>query len=305
MAIAIFDYHTIKPFESIGLTGPFWTMHIDILCATWLAMALLFCTAILGRYFVMQPLNPIGVACEKIIHFFADLCKDSFKPFNYYYFAFITSLFLFSFSCCLVGLIPFVEEATRDLNTTLALGVTSFLYVNYQKIKTHGFLGFCKEFIEPIFVLAPIHIVGEIAKIASMSFRLFGNILGSGVIIAMMIGLVQSYKIPFLLYTCAVFIITMTIEKTGLVEKFPTLKKWISISRGLVFALPMIQLVLGVFEGIIQSFVIMMLTTTYLAIGTQHDEMEHTPENKPPPNTPPLDLHALTETQSIEKNGAA
>ena len=70
-----------------------------------------------------------------------------------------------------------------------------------KKLKCMVCLGYLKEFVEPIFVLFPIHVVGELAKIASMSFRLFGNILGGGIIYMMIFELLRGYK-GFYLVLC-------------------------------------------------------------------------------------------------------
>ena len=96
MSIALFEYHKIYPFKVLGLTGKFWTVHIDTLMYTWVAMFLLFIFALIGRYALKREISLLSLAFEKIIGFFIDLCNDSFKTFQYHYFAFVTSLFFFA-----------------------------------------------------------------------------------------------------------------------------------------------------------------------------------------------------------------
>jgi len=91
--------------------------------------------------------------------------------------------------------------------------------------------------------MLPLNIVGKIASILSISFRLFGNIFG-GVTIAA------------LYYN--------TIEGSWLGESFGLLS-------GINF---LITLFFGLFEGFLQAFVFTMLTVTYLSIALQG----HTPE---------------------------
>jgi F0F1-type ATP synthase membrane subunit a len=43
---------------------------------------------------------------------------------------------------------------------------------------------------------------------------------------------------------------------------------------GVLFLLTYVQMFVGIFEGLIQSFVLTMLTTTYLALGVSHEEHE-------------------------------
>jgi F-type H+-transporting ATPase subunit a len=271
----IFDYSIVKPFEIFGLTGSFWNVHTHIIMATWIAMGVFFALVLLMRCCMGPELGVVSVGVEKGIKFFVSLIKDSFGYFNYTYFAFVTSLFLFALMGCLVGLLPYVEEATKDINTTFALALTSFLFVQYHKIRVHGFLGFLKEFIQPLFVLAPIHVVGELSKVASMSFRFFGNILGGSVILSMAIDLVAHYKNIFFIVAASILLFKLMVKIMGLESKYPVAHSLANFFMGVLFILTWAQIVLGIFEGLIQSFVLTMLTTTYLAMGTAHEQDEH------------------------------
>jgi F-type H+-transporting ATPase subunit a len=270
----IFHYETIEPFRFFGLTGKFWHVHIDTLIATWVAMGIIFALVLLSRRFIKNETSLISVSLQQFVQFFVTLCKDSFQHFEYNYFAFVATIFLFTFMLCFVGVIPFVEEATRDLNTTVALACCSFFYIQFHKIKTHGIGGFLKEFIEPFFVMAPIHIVGELSKIASMSFRLFGNILGGAVILSMTLQLFESFSIYFLPALAIVFAGYLITKRQRVSEALPLVSKIFSFAFSLFLLLAWMQLFLGVFEGMIQAFVLTMLTTTYLGIGTFHEEHE-------------------------------
>lgn len=277
MSAGIFSYHTIKPFKIFGLTGDFWTLHLDILLATWIAMAFLLVVILVGRRVLNSELSPISMLYEKIISFFMGLCKDSFPEFNYYYFAFVTTLCFFAAFCSFVGVLPFVEEATRDINTAFALALTSFIYVNYQKIRVHGLRGYLKEFTEPFIVLAPIHIVGELSKITSMSFRLFGNILGGSIILMMIMSLLSHYKAYFLTALYVAVALKLIAHATSLATKKPIINSVLSWTMNGFFLVAWLYIFLGIFEGLIQAFVLTMLTTTYLAIGAQHNE-SHPPK---------------------------
>jgi len=104
--------------------------------------------------------------------------------------------------------VPFFRGATADLNTTLALAIFSVLAANLFGILTIGGWNFMNKFINikalaevpgklikepaiifvnPIkFFVGLIEIVGEFAKIASLSFRLFGNVFAGEVLLASM-----------------------------------------------------------------------------------------------------------------------
>lgn len=276
MSVSIFDYYQIRPLENFGLTHFFWTLNLDTLLYTWAAMALFFSLVCIGRWALKRGPNKISILFEVVIQFLMTTTKDAFGFFEFRYFAFVSSLFFFTFFCCIIGLFPFLDEATRDLNTTLAIGLSSFCYVQYQKIRAHGLLGYGKEYLQPFFLLAPINLVGELAKIASMSFRLFGNILGGGVVFMMIVNFIQGYSSYFLGLAVIYFALHTLLTHTNLLPKegaFATILNGLSI---LVFFLTWAQLFFGVFEGLIQSFVVMMLTLTYLSMGiAQHDSQPH------------------------------
>lgn len=95
----------------------------------------------------------------------------------------------------LTGMLPDMIAPTANFNVTLALAITSFLYYNYVSIRENGIVGYFKHFAGPIpsiFIIPLmflIEIISNLARILSLSMRLFGNIYGeeqvSGVISSM------------------------------------------------------------------------------------------------------------------------
>jgi F-type H+-transporting ATPase subunit a len=82
----------------------------------------------------------------------------------------------------LFGMFFFLTPPTGALSTTLALAVVSFFYFNWQGLKANGPVGYLKHFMGPVWWLAPlffvIEIIGNFARILSLSLRLFMNISG-------------------------------------------------------------------------------------------------------------------------------
>jgi F-type H+-transporting ATPase subunit a len=84
----------------------------------------------------------------------------------------------------LTGMLPDMVAPTANFNVTLALAISSFLYYNYVGIRENGLIGHIKHFGGPvpsIFImlfLFPIEIISNLARIMSLSVRLFGNIFG-------------------------------------------------------------------------------------------------------------------------------
>jgi F-type H+-transporting ATPase subunit a len=101
---------------------------------------------------------------------------------------------VFIFVANLFGLFFFLQPPTGSLSTTVALAILSFLYFNFQGIKEHGVLGYLKHFMGPVLWLAPlffvIEIIGNFARILSLSLRLFMNIYGEHTATGIFAGLV-------------------------------------------------------------------------------------------------------------------
>mgnify|MGYP001817258850 FL=1 len=112
----------------------------------------------------------------------------------------VCALFMFLLVSNWLGLIPHLEEPTKDLNTTLGLGIMGFVIAHYAGIKSKGFKAYAKEYFQPIFFMMPLNLIGELAKIVSISFRLFGNIMGGSIIILVVSHLVYSIVLPPFLY---------------------------------------------------------------------------------------------------------
>ena len=111
----------------------------------------------------------------------------------------VCALFMFLLLSNWLGIIPHLEEPTKDLNTPLSLGIMGFVIAHYAGIKSKGFKAYAKEYFEPIFFMMPLNVIGELAKIVSISFRLFGNIMGGSIIILVVSHLTYSIALPPLL----------------------------------------------------------------------------------------------------------
>ena len=71
------------------------------------------------------------------------------------------AIFFFVWINNLVGLIPGMTPATDNINTTLALGIFSFVVYNYYGFKEHG-VAYLKHFLGPLLLLAPLMLIIEI-----------------------------------------------------------------------------------------------------------------------------------------------
>lgn len=271
MNIPIFDYETIYPLARFGLTGKYFGLNIDTVAFTWVAMALLFLAVFIIKKYYFSITNSIYIGLEFAVETFADMCSESVGYFRHDYFSFVGTLFVFTFSCCLVSLLPFIEESTKDANTTFALSCASFFYILYQKSRQEGIMSFIKELFHPIFIMFPINLLGELSRIVSMSFRLFGNVLGGSVVFFVFVSVIARYKIAFISYVLLIGLLWLLFLKILSLSEDNILARVIRVNLNIVFILSWMQLFFGVFEALIQSFVIAILTITYLALSVEHD----------------------------------
>lgn len=92
--------------------------------------------------------------------------------------------------------VPFFRAPNADLNMTLAMALLAVVVVQVAGVAAHGGGGYLKELLTPI-PLAPIHIIGEISRVISLSFRLFGNIFGGEVLVTVMYSLLGGIFVGF------------------------------------------------------------------------------------------------------------
>jgi len=90
-----------------------------------------------------------------------------------------------------IGIIPGFESPSGNLNMTLALALIVFVYYNFEGIRVNGVIHYFAHFMGPLKILAPlmfpIEIVSHLSRIISLSFRLFGNIKGDDLFLAVIL----------------------------------------------------------------------------------------------------------------------
>ena len=232
-----------QPLATFGLTGRFFSFNYETVMPTWILLGMLVALIIPLRWFLHKKTSIIRFLTISFLQSFVDLCQQTLGHFSFKHFSFITSLFIFILFANFMMIIPFLAEPTQDINTTLALGIIAFVYIQWNAILEHGIIAYLKEYLTPFFIMFPLHVVGKLATIVSMSFRLFGNIFGGATIAHIYFGAIKSFWFVELLFIPVSLVITIFF---------------------------------GIFEGFLQAFVFTMLTLTYLSIALQNEEPEHT-----------------------------
>jgi len=174
--------------------------NLEAIAMTWIVIITLVIFGFFSsRKSGMLP-KPVQIVGELIVNAFYTLTEDALDKEHARRYAPLTcALFMFLALSNWLGIIPHLHEPTKDLNTPLGLGIMGFVIAHYAGIRTKGFKNYFKEYCSPIFFMMPLNVIGELAKVVSISFRLFGNIMGGSIIILVVSYLTYSLILPPLL----------------------------------------------------------------------------------------------------------
>jgi len=184
----------------VSFLGRQWTFNLEAIVMTWIVILTLIGFGFFaGRKRAMLP-RPIQMIGELIVATLYELTEDALDKEKAQKYAPLTcALFMFLLLSNWLGIIPHLHEPTKDLNTPLSLGIMGFVIAHHAGIKSKGLKTYLKEYCSPIFFMMPLNVIGELAKVVSISFRLFGNIMGGSIIILVVSYLSYNLVLPPLL----------------------------------------------------------------------------------------------------------
>jgi F-type H+-transporting ATPase subunit a len=190
-------YFLVEILSAMGL-GHFAHAYSHVI-HSWLVMVILIGgTALLGKGIQMVPRkgqNLLELVVQGLENFMVEITGEEGRAF----FPFIATIFLYIFVCNLIGLIPGFFSPTANLNTTLSMAVCTFVLTHVIGIKFHG-VKYIKHFLGPVWALAPLMFViegiGHLARVMSLTVRLFGNIFGKEKILGILFALAGLYLAP-------------------------------------------------------------------------------------------------------------
>ncbi len=159
----------------------------DTVVSTWVMMAIIIIAA-----FLIQKYKP--TAGEMIVEMINNIVS-SVMPENINvskYLTILGTLAIFLVLANIFSIFPLMVSPTANINTTIALSLIVFFAVHYYGIREKGLWQYLKDFANPIFIL-PLEIISQFSRTLSLAIRLFGNILSTDMIVAIVFSL-----IPFL-----------------------------------------------------------------------------------------------------------
>ena len=286
-----FVYFTIPIFGGIPITQT---------TVSFLVVTLLLCWAsvYLGRNLKKRP-DGRQVLVEKGVMMLQNMVTESMGAHNLHWTPFIGTIFLSSICGSLIGLTGFLRSATADLSCTMvwALMVTAIIW--YHNIKNNGFVGWLKGFTEPIVVMTPMNIIGEIAQPVSMAFRHFGNVAGGGVITALIytsLSLASTALMNVIAASGWIVSVVLLVVGAGMIFLWSRSKKPVWLIFGilsailgifgvlqaagiltgvpiLTFGIPaVLSCYFDLFSGFVQAYVFTLLTMVYISAALPEPE---------------------------------
>ena len=219
---------------------------------TWIVMALMVIVSIvLTRGLKIRPTSKRQIIAEYLVGMVNKLVRENMGAKFMRYVPFIGALFSLSMFSSLISLVG-MYSPTGDLSTCLAWALLVFVLITYYKIRTQHIGGYLKGFTEPVFIMTPLNIIGEVATPISMAFRHFGNI-ASGAVVTLLI-----YSGLSALSTAVLGLIPGAAGQ--LLSQIPIFQVGLPAVLSLYF---------DVFTSVLQAFIFCMLTMMYIRLACE------------------------------------
>ncbi|BBE32034.1 ATP synthase subunit a [Tepiditoga spiralis] len=157
---------------------------------------------------------------ELVLDYFWELVEDTIpdKRFRRATFVIATTLFFYILVSNLLGGMPGISVVpkssglslelftdtwytpTSDLNVNVTYAVMVLIISHIFAIRSKGIKNWLKMFIDPTPLMLPMNLIGEIAKPVSHSLRLFGNIMGGGILVLILSSMLKYFVLPVFLW---------------------------------------------------------------------------------------------------------
>lgn len=98
---------------------------------------------------------------------------------------YLTVLFVFILISNLLGVIPGLESPTASVSVPLGLALVTFVFYHFHGIRANGW-SYYKQFVGPVWWLSPlllvIEIISHLARILSLTVRLYANMFAGDLV---------------------------------------------------------------------------------------------------------------------------
>ncbi len=191
--------------------------------------------------------NPMGVGAR-------DLLDDIIGHHGRTFLSVVGGLGLFVLICNLISLFPGFESPTANITVTIGCALVAFSYYHYCGIRHHGVGSYLKQFLGPLLYMSPLMVIIEtishVARVLSLSVRLFANMFVSEILYGVFLGLA---------------LVTFSASSS-----LSPVLGWVVVLFPLTF--PIAFMGLHIFVAVLQAFVFTLLPIIYLsgAVAEEH-----------------------------------
>ena len=169
---------TIPVFGGIGVS--------ESTVVTWVIMAVLTLLAwLMTRNLKVDHISKRQAAVESAVLWLNGFVEGMIGEKGRQYVPYLVTVLVYIGFSNVIGLFGF-KPPTKDMNVTAALAVMSIVLIGVAGIRAKGTKRWLKSFAEPMPVILPINILEIFIKPLSLCMRLFGNVLGSFVIMELL-----------------------------------------------------------------------------------------------------------------------
>ncbi|MEG0918785.1 MAG: F0F1 ATP synthase subunit A [Anaerovoracaceae bacterium] len=196
---------------------------------------------VVGALFLASRLEKVPkgkqIIAELIVEKIYGLVNETMGKNGIKYAPYIGTIFGFLILGNALGLFG-LRPMTADVNMTFALAIMTFLVIQAQAIKSYGVRGKLKEMCDPYPFMFPLKIIEQVSLPISLAFRLFGNIFGGAIVMALIMKALGA-------------------ASNALHLPVPALQAILPLPANLFF---------DVFEPLLQAYIFTMLTMVFIAM---------------------------------------
>jgi F-type H+-transporting ATPase subunit a len=189
--------YVVTLFEAIGL-GDFAHSYTYVVYQ-WVVMLILIALSLVAAKGIQmvpgKAQNIFEVIISGLENFVVSITGDEGR----WLFPLLATIFIFIAVSNLVGLVPGFLPPTANINTTGAFAIVVVVFTHVIGVRYHG-AKYIKHFLGPVWWLAPlmfiIELIGHVARVLSLSIRLFGNMMAHEMVLAILFMLVGAWLLP-------------------------------------------------------------------------------------------------------------
>ena len=173
----------------------------EAVVVTWIIMAVLVLLSVcLVRNLKVENPGKKQLLLETGVSFLYDFFEETMGEKGRRYIPYLSTVVIYIGISNIIGLFGF-KPPTKALNVTAALAIMSIVLIEYSGIHAKGVKKWVKSFAEPVAIVAPINVLELFIRPLSLCMRLFGNVLGSYVVMKLLEFICPAVlPIPFSLY---------------------------------------------------------------------------------------------------------